>query len=219
MFADYQLMLGKKCLVYCGDRCNCEARLPPRPRHVDINYMSAVVIPPHQSHEDPAAKWHRRFLSMAREVSTWSKDPSTKVGAVMVNDLREVVGLGYNGFPRGVADTSERLENREIKYEMVVHAEVNAMINAGHRARGATLYVWPSFGIPSICSNCCKAVIQAGVKRVVGAVPDAPPEVQARWASSIATSRQMCQEAGVEMLAVRLNAEGSSTEGQSSSPL
>jgi dCMP deaminase len=81
-------------------------------------------------------KWDRRFLDLAKQVSTWSKDPSTQVGAILVNDLKQVVGMGYNGFPRGVHDWQERYDDREIKYPMVVHAEVNAIIQAGHAGTG-----------------------------------------------------------------------------------
>jgi len=141
-------------------------------------------------------KWDRRFLALAEEVSTWSKDPSTKVGAILVNDLRQVVGMGYNGFAREVEDTEERLNIRELKYQFVVHAEVNAIIQAGHGARGSTLYVYPSFMLPPICADCAKAAIQAGVKGIVGYEPDeTDPRVQ-RWADSIAVAKEMWTEAG-----------------------
>src|ERR1700722_2700699 len=96
-------------------------------------------------HESGNMKWDIRFLELAKHISNWSKDPSTKVGAVLVNDLKQVVGMGYNGFARGVQDTDERLNDRETKYKLVVHAEVNAIIQAGHAARNSTLYVYPSF--------------------------------------------------------------------------
>lgn len=141
-------------------------------------------------------KWDRRFLELAKLVSTWSKDPSTKVGAVLVNDLQQVVGLGYNGFARGVADTDERLTDRETKYKLVVHAEVNAILQAGHHARGSMLYVYPSFTMPPICHDCCKTAIQAGVVGIVGYTPDlSDPRVQ-RWVNSIATAREMWLETG-----------------------
>ena len=73
--------------------------------------------------------WDKRFLDLAEHVAGWSKDPSTQVGCVIVNDKRVVVGLGYNGFPRGVEDTPERLNDRPTKYLMVQHAEVNAILN------------------------------------------------------------------------------------------
>lgn len=142
-------------------------------------------------------KWDLRFLELAKHISNWSKDPSTKVGAVLVNHLSQVVGMGFNGFARGVEDTENRLNDRETKYKLVVHAEVNAIIQAGHNARQSVLYVYPSFMVPPICHECCKAAIQAGVAGIVGYQPDeADPRVQ-RWKDSIAYSRQMWSEAGL----------------------
>ncbi len=142
-------------------------------------------------------KWDLRFLELAKIVSTWSKDPSTKVGAVLVNDLKQVVGMGYNGFARGVEDTDERLNDRETKYKFVVHAEVNAIIQAGDAARGSILYVYPSFMMPPICHECCKVAIQAGVQGIVGFSPDeTDPRVQ-RWKDSISVSREMWHEANL----------------------
>ena len=141
-------------------------------------------------------KWDRFFLELAKHISTASKDPSTKVGAVLVNDRRQVVGIGYNGFPRGVADTDARLYNRPLKYQLIVHAEVNAILDAGRDANGATLYVYPTFAVPPICSDCCKAAIQAGVVGIVGYAPDlSDPRVE-RWKDSIAISAEMWHEVG-----------------------
>lgn len=145
-------------------------------------------------------KWDRRFLQLAREVSRWSKDPSTKVGAVLVNDLGQVVGTGYNGFPRGVEDTEDRYLDRDRKYKFIVHAEVNAILLAGQAARGSTLYVYPTFDIPPVCHECAKVIIQSGVKRVVGWTPSPEDKERAkRWADSINTARMMLNEAGVEI--------------------
>lgn len=142
-------------------------------------------------------KWDVRFLELARHVSVWSKDPSTKVGAVLVNHLKQVVGMGYNGFARGIEDTEDRLNDRETKYKLVVHAEVNAVIQAGHEARGSVLYVYPSFMIPPICHDCCKLAIQAGVVGIVGFEPDETDSRVQRWKDSISYSRQMWLEAGL----------------------
>lgn len=143
-------------------------------------------------------KWDRRYLNIAKEVSTWSKDPSTKVGAVIVDQEGRVIGTGYNGFPRGVDDAPERYSNRELKYEFVVHAEVNAVLTAGHRARGGTLYVYPAFGSPSMCTGCAKVIIQSGVRRVVGLGENIDPERLKRWKSSLALAQTLCDEAGIE---------------------
>lgn len=148
-------------------------------------------------------KWDLRFLELARHVSGWSKDPSTKVGAVIVNDENIVVGLGYNGFPRGVSDAEDRLNDRPVKYAFTVHAELNALFMAGPRAKGATLYVYPTFLPPNVCQECCKAVIQAGIRNIVYYEVPYDEALRARWKDSIAQAQQMCDEAGVTYRGVK----------------
>ena len=141
-------------------------------------------------------KWDNRFMKLAREISTWSKDPSTKIGAVIVNDERRILATGYNGFPRGIEDTDERLKDREQKYPLIVHGEMNALMNAlysGVSVKGATIYVW---GLP-VCSECTKNVIQSGIKRVVILFPEhAPEKWQTQWNN---LSKPMYEEAGVSI--------------------
>lgn len=137
--------------------------------------------------------WDHRFLDLARHISSWSKDPSTPVGAVCVRD-RRVLATGYNGFPRGVADLPGRLINREEKLLRTVHAEMNIVAQAARNGVSldrATIYVWPFMP----CSSCCTALIQAGIKRVVA--PDLP--VPDRWKVSFSTSQSMFREAGVDL--------------------
>jgi dCMP deaminase len=136
--------------------------------------------------------WDLRFLALAETVAGWSKDPSTRVGAVIVDAKRRVVGLGYNGFPRGIADTERRLTDREQKYKMVVHAEANAILNATARVDGCTLYVWPV----APCSGCAKLVIQSGIERVVS-IADA--EAMERWGDDIRVAHAMFLEAGLRV--------------------
>lgn len=145
-------------------------------------------------------KWDKRFLELAEHISSWSKDPSTKVGAVLVRpETNLVVGLGYNGFARGVDDSEERLNNRDLKYKFVVHAEVNAILMAQEKAKGAKLYVWPSFAIPCICHDCCKTAIQAGVTEIIGLNPSPEYAERAkRWQESIDIAKSMCDESGVK---------------------
>lgn len=140
-------------------------------------------------------KWDERYLGLAREVSTWSKDPSTQVGAVTVGDKKEVLSQGFNGFPRGIDDSNERYDNREKKYKFVVHAEMNAIYNATYRGTsldGATLYV---YGLP-ICSECAKGIIQVGIKKVV---VEKTKELN-NWNESVELSKKMFDEAGVELI-------------------
>jgi len=135
--------------------------------------------------------WHQRFLDLAQHVSAWSKDPSTQVGAVIVDDQRRIISTGYNGFPRGVADLSDRYNDRSIKYEMIVHGEVNAILFANQSLRNTTLYTWPFMP----CSRCAAIVIQTGISRVVAPWCDNP-----RWTVSFELTRRMFQEAGVDLL-------------------
>jgi dCMP deaminase len=107
--------------------------------------------------------WDNRFMRLAKEISSWSKDPSCKVGAVLVDEEKRIVGTGYNGFPRGVADTEELYFDKEQKYPRIVHAELNAILNAFRDLKGAVLYIYP---LPP-CPECTKAIIQSGIKQVV----------------------------------------------------
>jgi dCMP deaminase len=151
----------------------------------------------------PEGWWDRWFLDLAKYYSTASKDPSTQVGAVVVDSNRVVVGMGYNGFPRGVKDYEKRYDDRPTKYSMIVHAELNAILTAGDKARGSTIYVYPAFGCPPLCSNCAKAVIQSGISRVVGYEPEVSSEVAERWRSELEVSLLMCQEANIRMRMIK----------------
>lgn len=143
-------------------------------------------------------KWDVRFLQMALLVSGWSKDPSTKVGAVIADDKYRIVGLGYNGFPRGISDDPELYANRELKYERVIHGEINALMNANKPVDGCTLYEVPFFS----CSRCTVQIIQAGIKRIVYPVHKKGSPLwdkQQRWQDSINTAVLMCDEAGIKL--------------------
>lgn len=133
-----------------------------------------------------SARWDRRMICLASHVATWSKDPSTQVGAVITDPNHRVLSLGFNGFPAGVADTD--LDDRDHKIARVVHAELNAILFARGPVVGATLYVWP---MPP-CSRCAGPIIQAGIARVV-----APPPGD-RWADSCAIGDEMFAQAGVQ---------------------
>lgn len=136
-----------------------------------------------------ATDWNKWFLGLAQYISTASKDPSTKVGAVIVDNDRRVVSVGYNGFPRGVKDTEERLNNRELKYAIIVHAERNALIFARGSIKGCTIYTYPMMP----CSVCASMIIQSGIKKVVAPKTDNP-----RWIEQIELSLVLFRESGVE---------------------
>lgn len=132
-------------------------------------------------------------MELASFIAAWSKDPSTKVGAVIVDPRnKRIVSTGFNGFPFGVEDKAERLDDRSVKYEMVVHAETNALMFAGTQAAGCTLYVTP---LPP-CARCAVLIIQSGIRRVVSPTPDTSREP---WKTQFSISSQMFEEAGVEV--------------------
>jgi dCMP deaminase len=140
-------------------------------------------------------KWDGRFLEMARVVSTWSKDPSSCVGAIVVDEHRSMVAEGYNGFVRGADDDLEFLRDREYKYERTIHAEMNAIFAAGRtgvKLSGTTMYV---FGLP-VCHHCALGISQVGVRRVV--VGFSRDKDLRQWADEWNVSRSIFTEAGVE---------------------
>lgn len=129
-----------------------------------------------------------RYLGLARHIAAWSKDPSTKVGAVITRPDRTVVSVGYNGFPRGVNDDAHALNNREKRLALTVHAEVNAILNAHQPVTGCTLYcTWPP------CSHCAGYIIQSGITRVVFGDLTMPK----RWRASVVEALNALSAAGV----------------------
>ena len=138
--------------------------------------------------------WHNKYCRLAKEISTWSKDPSTQIGAVVVGEDGQILSQGFNGFPRGINDSEERLNNRERKYELVVHGEMNAIYNAtlnGVSLKNSTMYV---YGLPT-CNECAKGIIQVGIKKVVVTRPDLKHNVA--WEESIKNAKALFKEAGV----------------------
>lgn len=139
-------------------------------------------------------KWDERFVKIAQEVSSWSKDPGTKVGAVLVSNKR-ILATGYNGFPSGISDTFERYADREVKLAYTVHAEVNALLNAaknGAKTEGSILYT--TF---HPCVNCAASVIQGGIDRVVCPAVESAPE---RWHANFKRARDLLTEAGLTIV-------------------
>ncbi len=144
-------------------------------------------------------KWDIRFIELAKHISNWSKDPSTKVGCVVVGEDREIRSTGFNGFPRGIEDNIERLLDREQKYPLICHAEENAIMHAariGVSLKDSTAYVtWPP------CSRCARSLIQSGIKEIVYPSPGEIPE---RWLDDFTISNSMITEAGVKVKVIQL---------------
>lgn len=149
---------------------------------------------------DKQERWDRRFIELAKLVSSWSKDPSSKVGAVVVDDKNRIVSVGFNGFPMGVKDTEERLNKRELKYDLIVHAETNAILCSPKSVSGCRIYIYPY--LP--CSRCAGAIIQSGIKEVV--VEDLP--IPERWVENFNLAKTILGEAGVIVRKILVEKKG-----------
>jgi dCMP deaminase len=141
-------------------------------------------------------KWDTRFLEVAKLAARWSKDPNAQVGAVIVDAQGQIAGVGYNGFPKLVEDSAERYGDIDTKLEMVVHAEENAVLGAGVRARGGSVYV---YGKP-ICARCAGTIIQSGVTRVVAQKPKKGTD--SKWDKSGQIAQEMLAEAKIKFVSI-----------------
>lgn len=136
-------------------------------------------------------KWDKRFLNLCEHISEWSRDPKTRVGAVIVNDDKQIIGHGYNGFPRGVIDSISRYHNRDLKIQLIVHAEANAILNANSSVKGCTIYT-----NKFTCNECAKLIIQSGIKRVISW----QYEPESHWLNSYIAAQEMYKESKIEVI-------------------
>lgn len=134
--------------------------------------------------------WDNFYLNLAELYASASKDPSTKVGSVIIDKDKRIVSTGYNGLPRNIEDTYERLNNREIKYSLIIHAERNALLYAKSNLENCTIFTWPFMP----CSSCASLIIQSGIKRVVSLNNN-----NSRWEESFNLSKEIFKEAKVEL--------------------
>lgn len=146
-----------------------------------VNYSLYKTVP---------SKWDTRFLGLCDHIKQWSKDPSTKVGACIVDTDKRIVSLGYNGFPVNITDSETRLQTRDIKYDLVVHAEMNALAFANRSVKGYTMY---ASLLP--CVRCATMIIQHGIGTVCSPMPE--NSVLERWGDSFNKSIELFSEAGV----------------------
>lgn len=143
---------------------------------------------------DQVAKWDRRLLDLASLVASWSRDPSTKCGAV-ITDGKRIVSTGFNGFPQGMPDDDALYANREEKYSRVIHAEMNALLFAREDVHGYTCYTTL---MP--CDRCFVHLAQAGITRYV--YPSASQDALERWQSAFWKVKRYAAEMGLELVEV-----------------
>ena len=141
--------------------------------------------------------WQKKFLGLAGYIAeNWSKDPSTRVGAVVVGHEPNLYVGGYNGLPPGIEDTDERLNDREWKYEHVVHAEMNAILNATFEP----VYLY-STHIP-----CVRCAVHILAKRTIRHIicPEPTGDYMSRWRASVELATARFTEAGRSVTLLKL---------------
>jgi len=138
-----------------------------------------------------ATDWDYRLIDLAKQIATWSKDPRTKVGAVIVDSDRRIISTGYNGFPRGVYDDPELLNNRDDKLKRIIHAEANAIINACCDLTGAYMY-----STLTPCSQCAGFIIQSGISRVY--TPLVNLDHFSMWAEDFKIAKSVLKQAKIQ---------------------
>ena len=138
-------------------------------------------------------KWDTRFMRLAREVSSWSKNAGIKIGVVIVNPERRIIGTGYNGFPAKLSDSSSNYENNTIKHLRMIHGEMNAIFNSVAPLANGTMYVYGC----TPCAQCAGAIIQNRISRVlVHSTVDTPRS----WKKSVQEAKSMFNEAGIPLI-------------------
>ena len=141
-------------------------------------------------------KWDKRFIELSYVISGWSKDPSTKCGAVIVSPDNRIISVGFNGFPKGTNDDITIYHDRPEKYRRVVHAEKNAILFAKCDLTDHTIYVVP---MPP-CSQCAGLIIQSGIKKVITLMPN--KRLHERWKDEINTTMRMFKETNIELILI-----------------
>ena len=133
-------------------------------------------------------KWDPRFIELAKLVASWSKDPSTKTGAVIVAPDHTVISTGFNGFPRGMSDAPELYNDKTQKYSRIIHCEMNAILFAKEIPAGSTLYTYPCIS----CDRCMVHMLQVGIRRFVA--PRPTTDMNSRWAEAFEQTRKYAEE-------------------------
>ena len=148
--------------------------------------------------------WDHYFFSLVHAVREKSKDRSTKVGALIVNQHNEVINTGFNGFPRGINDDNEAYHLRPAKYDYTEHAERNAIYQAA-AGRGGTRGCRMFLGfnpIRAICTGCARGIIQAGIIEVIGPYNVKFAGKGAQWEHDCNVAHHMLKDAGIKLRTV-----------------
>lgn len=139
-------------------------------------------------------KWRKRYIELSEFIAQWSKDPSTKCGAVIVRPDKTIASIGYNGLPKEIPDTDDILHNRERKLQKIVHAEGNAFRNARENSfLNYHIFTWPFMP----CSACAELILLHGVRFVYA--PETPKDKLSRWKDEFQKSTEMFEHHDVTL--------------------
>lgn len=137
--------------------------------------------------------WNKRFIEAAKLISTWSKD-SHKIGAIIVNENKQIISAGYNGFAKGIKDTNSRLNDKALKRELVLHAEENAILNSVRSTKDCIIYI---YGYPP-CVHCTNLIIQAGIKTICFYNPN--DSISDYWKENLKLAKKLTREAKIDYI-------------------
>ena len=140
-------------------------------------------------------KWHIKFINLAYEISQWSKDPSKKIGVVITDKDNRIISTGFNVFPKGLKDSIERLEDKEFKRAVTLHAEENAILYAKQDLTDCNLYI---YGLPP-CSHCAAMIIQSGIKNVYYRIPK-NYEISEHWKDNLNLAKEILNEVNINLM-------------------
>jgi len=146
--------------------------------------------------------WIKRFMEQAKLIASWSKDPSTKCGAVITDNKCRIVSEGFNGFPQRFPDKPYLLYNREMKYNLTVHSEINAIIFANKPLNDCIIFSWPM--IP--CCRCAAVICQTGISCVI--YPELSADLKERWGKSEKLSKEIFDKCGINHIELPLSIFG-----------
>lgn len=142
--------------------------------------------------------WNKRKLNFVQgEINSWSKDPSTKVSAALFDGKYQICSA-YNGFPPGVEDTEERLNNRELKYKFVQHAEQNLISTCarlGIKTLGMSVAI-----THHPCANCAGVLVSAGISEII--VPSPTEDMLSRWSEEFKLAKKILEEGGIKLIII-----------------
>lgn len=144
-------------------------------------------------------KWSGRLLKMAKDVAQWSKDDSTKVGAVITTSDGRPISWGFNGMAKGIDDNVAERMVRPLKYKWMCHAERNAM----DLAPQSDLSDCVMFVTFAPCTNCAQSIIQRNIKTLVIDEDFMPNKMPERWSEDVLVAEEMLKEAGVNIIAAK----------------